>query len=219
MKKIAALLAILLFLTSCGGQKKLPLPEPDGESPFGVDKNINMETIDNYLGRDDVAYRDVRLLFDPASYEDIGGEADLTRTIEGFRITPYPYLATLPTLPVCGPYEGQTLFDVVWAEDGTVAEATANYQESMIVLEELFPKDRAIFIMCGGGGYASAMKELLIHFGWDPQLLYNIGGNWEYEGDHALELVVYPEDAGGDQIYATWRSDYAYLDFDHMHSV
>lgn len=219
MKKIAALLALLLLLPGCGGQKELPPPEPDGESPFGVDKNINMETIDQYLGQDDVAYRDVRLLFDPAAYEAIGGEADLTRTIEGFRIVPYPYVATLPVLPVDGAYEGKTLFDVVWAEDGTVAEATENYAESMMVLEELFPKDQAIFLMCGGGGYAGVMKELLIYFGWDPQLLYNVGANWHYEGEHALELVVYPEDADGEKIYATWRADYAYLDFDHLHPV
>ena len=65
-----------------------------------------METIDQYLGREDVAYRDVRLLFDPANYGEIGGEADLTRTIAGFRLVPYPYLATLQAPPGAGGYEG-----------------------------------------------------------------------------------------------------------------
>ena len=103
-----AALALCLCLSGCagGGQADLPPPEPMGDSPFGVDSNINMETIDQYLGREDVAYRDVRLLFDPANYSEIGGEADLTRTIEGFRIVPYPYLATLQALPVSGGYEG-----------------------------------------------------------------------------------------------------------------
>ena len=213
--------ALCLCLSGCsgGGQAALPPPEPMGDSPFGVDSNINMETIDQYLGREDVAYRDVRLLFDPANYSEIGGEADLTRTIEGFRIVPYPYLATLQTLPVSGGYEGECLYEVTWAEDGTVAQARPLYEESELILEELFPKDQAIFLMCGGGGYAGMMKELLICLGWDPELLYNVGANWTYTGDHAQELVIYPEDADGEKIYATWRADYAYLDFDRLHPL
>lgn len=59
-------------------------------------------------------------------------------------------------------------------------------------------------------------KQLLLYLGWDEELLYNIGGNWEYKGANALELIVYPEDAGGKNIYATWRADYAYLDFSKL---
>ena len=51
--------------------------------------------------------------------------------------------------------------------------------------------------MCGGGGYAGMTKALLIFLGWDPEKLYNIGGNWEYTGDNALELIVYSEEHGG----------------------
>ena len=102
-KMIPFLLILVLILAACGGVKApspLPAPQTDENSQFGVDKNINMETIDQYLFREDVAYRDVRMLFDPADYAAIGGEADLTRTIEGFKIVPYPYLATLAQLPV-----------------------------------------------------------------------------------------------------------------------
>ena len=210
-------------LASCGpaqpSASDLPAPAVDEQSEFGVDKNINMETIDEYLGRDDVAYRDVRMLFDPADYGAIGGEADLTRTIEGFKIVPYPYVATLNELPVSGAYQGTCLFDVVWAEDGSVASAQENYQESMMILEELFPKDQPIFLMCGGGGYAQMMKELLIYLGWEEDLLYNVGGNWTYTGEHSLELIVYPEDAEGNNIYATWRADYAYIDFERLDPI
>ncbi|MDD3920599.1 MAG: hypothetical protein PHO41_05475, partial [Eubacteriales bacterium] len=72
----ACLLAVLCLFacTSCNTQaiQPVPLPPPmaDPNSMFGVDKAINMETIDQYLGREDVAYRDVRMLFDPAAYED-----------------------------------------------------------------------------------------------------------------------------------------------------
>lgn len=63
------------------------------------------------------------------------------------------------------------------------------------------------------------MKELLIYYGWDPNLLYNTGANWGYTGKNALELIVYPEDANDDNIYATWRADYAYIDFSRLHLV
>jgi len=184
-----------------------------------VDKNINMETIDDYLGRGDVAYRDVRMLFDPANYAAIGGEADLTRTITGFKIVPYPYIATLAQLPVEGAYNGNCLFTVVWNENGKVESAKANYAESMQIMEELFPKDKAIFLMCGGGGYAQMTKELLIYLGWDEAKLYNIGANWTYTGKNALELIIYPEDANGQKTYATWRADYAYIVFDKLQPV
>ncbi|MBQ3077346.1 MAG: hypothetical protein IJC43_05780 [Clostridia bacterium] len=215
---LTAALVIALLLPACqSGPAPLPAPETDPASQFGVDLNINMTTIDGFLGRDDVAYRDVRMLFDPADYAAIGGDADLSRTIEGFKIVPYPYLGTLQALPVAGAYEGKTLFDVQWNADGSVASASPNYQESLRILEELFPKDRAVFLMCGGGGYAGMTKTLLLHLGWEETLLYNIGANWEYDGAHDLELIVYPENAADDNIYATWRADYAYIDFDRLH--
>lgn len=221
---ILAALMCLLLLAACassGGDKAeaLPAPSADEGTMFSVDRNINMTTIDNYIGRDDVAYRDVRMLFDPADYAAIGGDADLTRTITGFKVVPFPYIATLQSLPVANAYEGERLFDVVWAEDGTVQSAEPRYAESMMIIEELFPKDKAIFLMCGGGGYANMMKQLLLYLGWDEGLLYNIGANWEYKGENSLELIVYPEAADGNNIYATWRADYAYLDFDRLNRI
>ena len=222
MKKILSLICILALMLSLGCMAfadALPASEPDETNMFGVDKNINMETLDQYLGRDDVAYRDVRMLFDPADYAAIGGNADLASTVEGFRIVPYPYLATLSALPVAGAYDGDTLYTLTWNEDGSIATATANYEESMLVLEDLFPKDKAIFLMCGGGGYAGMTKSLLIFLGWDPALLYNVGGNWSYQGDHGVELIQYSEDANGNDYFATWRANYAYIDFSRLHPV
>ena len=89
MKKLTAFLLILALALSlsCAAYAdgdKLPAPEPDESSMFGVDKNINMATLDNYLGREDVVYRDVRMLFDPADYAAIGGNADLASTVDIF---------------------------------------------------------------------------------------------------------------------------------------
>ena len=195
----------------------LPAADTDPDSTFSVDKAINIGTIDAYLGRDDVAYIDVRMLFDPADFSAIGGDADLSRTIEGFRIVPYPYIASLARLPVPGGYEGPTLYSLAWDEQGAIAAATPNYKESDMILRELFPQDKAIFLMCGSGGYAGMMKSFLIFLGWEESRLYNIGANWSYTGDHTLELAVYPEDAGGDKVLATWRANFAYIDFARLH--
>lgn len=197
----------------------LPAPEADPDSQFGVDKNINISTIDQYLDRDDVVYIDARMLFDPADYGSIGGNADLSATIRGFKIVPYPYLASLTALPVANAYDGNCLFTLEWDDEGNITSATPNYKESQQVLDDLFPKDKAIFFMCGGGGYAGMTKALLIFLGWDADKLYNIGGNWEYTGDNALELIVYSEEHGGTDLYATWRADYAYIDFDRLNAA
>lgn len=221
MKKLVSILlaAVLCLMAIAACAEALPAPQPDPNDMFGVDANINMTTIDNYVGRDDVVYRDVRMLFDPADYGAIGGNADLSSTIEGFKIVPYPYLATLSALPVAGAYDAETLFTLTWNEDGSIAEAKANYEESMLIVEELFPKDKPIFIMCGGGGYAGMTKNLLIFLGWNPELLYNVGGNWAYQGEKGLELIQYAEEADGNNIFATWRADYAYIDFTRLHKI
>ena len=64
------------------------------------------------------------------------------------------------TEEVGSPYSGKTLFYM--DQNG---EIKANYEESMAILEKLFPKDKYIFLMCGGGGYAGMTKNLLVSLG------------------------------------------------------
>ncbi len=208
--------ATSMAATASGSAKAptLPAPDPDPESPFGVDRNINMETIDQYLGLPGVAYRDARMLLDSAEYEQIGGHADLEMTLEGFRIVPFPYVGTLQELPVPGAYTGDRLFDVEWNEDGTVASATPRYEESMQILADLFPSDGPIMIMCGAGGYAGMTRQLLIALGWDASLLYNVGGQWDYTGYYPVQLISYDEDGTAHHLF--WRADYAAIDFDDL---
>ena len=63
-------------------------------------------------------------------------------------------------------------------------------EESIEILEAIFPKDKIIFVMCGGGGYAGMTKSLLVELGWDADKIYNIGGFWSYEGDNAVSTVL-----------------------------
>ena len=189
----------------------LPPASPNPEDPFGVDCTITMDTIDDWLNRPDVVYRDLRLLRDPASYEEIGGSATLDFMLEGFTMIPYPYIGTLQQLPVAGAYTGPTLFDVVWNADGTIASATANYEQSRRIVEELFPPHKPLFLMCGGAGYAHMMQTLLIYLGWDPQLVYNVGGAWSYTGYHLIELTHH--NADGSLSFFTWRAPTVPIEF------
>jgi hypothetical protein len=219
MKKLTGVilpLTLALVVTVCDGttQAQLPTPSPDPKSPFGVDLNINVKTIDKYLGRDDVAYRDVRMLFDPADFASIGGNSILSQTVKGFRIVSYPYLATIPSLPVKGAYTGNCLYTLTWDADGKIASATPNYIESQRIMEDLFPKDKSIFLMCGAGGYAGMTKALLVYLGWDANKIYNIGGNWFYTGNNSVDFTV---KVNGTDAIATWLANYAYIDFSQLH--
>ena len=160
---------------------------------YDIDKNINDETIDNYLGRPDVVYRDLRMLEDTATWENQGGERDLTGFIRGFEVVPYPYLTEFPQAyidqkeseNVHNLYQGKTLFRL-----DDKGNYIANYKESMDILEYLFPKDKTIFLICGAGGYANFTKQMLGSLGWDTSKIYNLGGYWYYNGKNAISTKV-----------------------------
>lgn len=183
------------------GLKELPRPElAEGQrGELGIDKNVNEASIDAYLGRSDSVYRDLRMLEDPGNYEAIGGDAKLSGFVRGFEVVPFPYIVNVTGLPeaVGDTYKGKTLFSY----DG--AEYKANYKESMEILEGLFPKDKVIFLMCGGGGYSGMMKKMLVALGWDADKIYNTGGYWYYEGEN--NVPVKRALADGSAVYDFWK--------------
>ena len=126
MKKNIMILILSIICLLFGGfisylvfnptEKYDPLPKPEvtgGERVMlGIDKNINEETIDKYLGRDDSVYRDMRMLIDPGNYSAIGGDSYLSGLVSGFEVVPYPLLTEVKGLPeaVGDSYKGKTLF-------------------------------------------------------------------------------------------------------------
>lgn len=194
------------------------LPEPElsegQRGELGIDKNVNEATIDLYLGRPDAVYRDVRMLVDPGNYEAIGGDAHLSGFVEGFEVVPLPYLVNVTGLPeaVGGTYAGDTLF----TDDGDGRYA-ANYKESMQVLEDLFPKDKVIFLMCGGGGYSGMLKKMLVALGWDENKIYDVGGYWFYEGEHKVGVKRVMED--GEAVYDFYKVPYHEIDFAELTEI
>ena len=192
------------------GLAELPVPElAEGErGQLGIDRNVNEATIDQYLGRGDAVYRDLRMLEDPGDYEAIGGDSYLSGYVNGFEVVSYPYIVNVEGLPevVGDTYHGETLFTN--NGDGTY---TANYVESMQILEDLFPKDKVIFLMCGGGGYSGMMKNMLVALGWDESQIYDVGGYWFYEGENNVEVKRTLED--GSVVYDFYKVPYHEISF------
>lgn len=221
MKKIILVVICLLiggltgYLLNNDSLKTLPKPEVTGgeRGMLGIDKNINEETIDKYLGRRDSVYRDVRMLKDPGNYEAIGGDSYLSGFVKGFEVVPYPYLTEVKGLPevVGNSYVGKTLF--TQNADGTYK---ANYKESLEFLEYYFPKDKYIFLMCGGGGYAGMTKNLLVSLGWDETKIYDVGGYWYYNGNNNIKVknVI-----NGKTSYDFWKVTYHDINFDNLTEV
>ncbi len=116
----------------------MSLPEPElaegQRGELGIDKNVNESTIDQYLGRSDAVYRDLRMLKDPGNYEAIGGDSYLSGFVDGFEVVPLPYIVNVTGLPeaVGDTYKGKTLFNF----DGE--KYAANYKESLQILEYHF---------------------------------------------------------------------------------
>lgn len=189
----------------------LPAPElAEGQrGELGIDKNVNEATIDQYLGRNDAVYRDLRMLEDPGNYEAIGGDSRLSGFVRGFEVVPFPYIVNVKGLPdvVGETYTGKTLFRQ--HSDGSYTE---NYEESMDILEALFPRDKVIFLMCGGGGYSGMMKNMLVTLGWEADKIYDVGGYWFYEGENNVEVKRMRDD--GTVVYDYYKVPIHEIDFD-----
>ena len=204
-----------LILLNNKNDNTLPKPEVTGgeRGMLGIDKNINEANIDNYLGLENAVYRDMRMLKDPGNYEAIGGDSFLSGFVKGFEVVPYPLLTKVKGLPkeVGDSYTGKTLFTE--NEDGTYK---ANYKESLEYLEYYFPKDKIIFLMCGGGGYAGMTKNLLVSLGWDESKIYNVGGYWFYNGKNN---VTVKKISGKKTSYDFWKVTYHDIDFSALTEV
>ena len=95
-------------------------------------------------------------------------------------------------------------------------EYKANYKESMEFLEYYFPKDKKIFLMCGGGGYAGMTKKMLVSLGWDEKKIYVVGGYWYYEGKNKVEVR---RETDGGVLYDFWKVTYHDINFADLTEV
>jgi len=129
MKKLLALFAVMalaLTLTACGGEAKLPA---DGE--------ITMENLDEYMGRDNVQYIDLRNLDDRLK----------DGYVSGFTVIPY--------------------FDYLNTEEIITGKADTTTVVDSARVKQLFDEEaEAIFLMCASGGRAGWVKGALEGLGY-----------------------------------------------------
>ena len=143
--------------------------------------SINHENLINYLGRDDVVYIDLR-------------EANKSELDAGYDINDYfgMHLKGFKNIEFVSYIQGNKnqLFYV--AQDKSLAP---RYTTSLEILEELFSKDKAIFLMCESGNKARSVMKLLAQYGWDMNKVYNVGASGDYDRaayeDYLLSATVF----------------------------
>lgn len=217
-KKLIIIITIFIIMVSIVGiylivniKDELPKPELSSgqRGTLGIDKNINEKTIDKYLDRKDSVYYDVRMLKDEANWEKIGGDSYLSGFVKGFEVLPYPYLVddsiNKDLEKIVG--EGYIWKSLFTNNNGNYK---SNYKESLEILEYFFSKNKNIFLMCGGGGYAGQTKKLLVSLGWDENKIYDVGGYWYYSGKNNIKVKV---KRNKKDTYDFWKVTYHNIDF------
>ncbi len=131
---------------------------------------VSVDNLVDYLGRDDVVYIDLR------DYNDYA-----KKHLKNFEVI--PYFATIFDAEA-GTEGKPQLFG------GTVTEPVATYEESMDLLEAMFPKDKTIFLMCQSGGRVAQMMTLLNSLGYDMSKIYNVGGMGQYTDSKFAEYTT-----------------------------
>lgn len=175
MKKFLLLLSSTLLLTGCFNNSNEDLYKdiPVKNDINGVTieaSSVNTQNIDNYLFRDDTVYVDLR------PYNEIAKEGH----IAGFSFFPYyDLIATMEgTSDSKGNPKDNRLFKMKNDRGmlGQIGNFEPNYVESEQVINKLFPKDKYIFAITISNNECMYFLNLLIQYGYNPAMLYNIGG-------------------------------------------
>lgn len=124
---------------------------------------ITMDIVDDYLGRSDVQYIDLRNL----------DERMKAGYIQGFEAI--PYFDYLKYQGILNDANGDWIYD-----SGEIG--------SQVSLLEMFNKDKTIFLMCGSGVRANYVMEALLSLGYENVI--NIGGFYTYLETDKENLVL-----------------------------
>lgn len=185
MKRMILVLIFITLIIGCSNkpQPESPKPFPEKSIPNSTlmsESPINALNLDDYLFRKDTVYIDTREI---NQWLEEGHVA-------GFINVPfYQALANIRT-------ESDVLFSFDRIRDslgnvtvslGEPGSFTANYQESLSILNSIFPKNKNIVVISTAGVEASYLIALLIQVGYDGSKLYNagpfsnsVGGNIAY---------------------------------------
>jgi len=149
-----------------------PAETPCTEGSFGVTCSaINSENLQQYLGRTDVMYIDLRDFSDYAK-----------KHLRNFEVIPFFGLVYNK--------EAHTDASLPQLYGGEPTDPVPVYEESDEILEALFPKNKTLFLMCQSGGRVATMMNILKARGWDMTKVYNVGGMAQYSGPEYRALVT-----------------------------
>jgi rhodanese-related sulfurtransferase len=154
MKKFLILFAafmLTLTLAGCNGDSN-ELPE--------IPEEVTMDTVDDFLGRPDVQYVDLRNFDDKMK----------SGYIAGFEFIPF--------------FDYLELEDILVRTDGDWTFAAEDIL-SQAGLRGLFDEDKTIFLMCGSGTRAGFVLAALEELGYENVI--NVGGISSYEGDNMVD--------------------------------
>ena len=144
---------------------------PCEEGNFGPTCSaIGAHNLLEYLNRPDVLYIDTR------DYEDYA-----KKHLRNFEVV--PFFALIFNAEA---HNDETLVQLY---GGTPAEPIPVYEESDLLLEAFFPKDKTLFIMCQSGGRVGMLMNILKARGWDMSKIYNVGGMAQYSGAEYKDLT------------------------------
>jgi len=174
MKKILSYLCLIL-LVGCQSISDIDdvvieekvVPSNKSESKLISDSVILPINIDQYLFLEDVYYVDTR---EPNQFLEEGH-------IAGFINIPfYEVIANLNNDTTL--FKMKKIFDennkliIGLGENGSYEPI---YEESISILKSLFPQKKKIFIISTAGVESTYLANLLIQYGYDASLIYNVG--------------------------------------------
>lgn len=146
--------------------------------------SINAENLQDYLGRDDVVYIDLR------DYSDFS-----QKHLRNFE--------SIPFFAYIWNKEANTDTSMIQLYGGDPTDPVAVYNESDELLNELFPKDKTIFLMCQSGGRVVHMMNILAAKGYDMSKIYNVGGMGQYTSKGLDPYVVDTPELKVEATYST----------------
>lgn len=170
MKKIVAILMTIFLFAGCKKENNNIITIPSKENVFDtspITSPINSTNLDNYLFREDVQYVDVR---------DAKGVLQ-DGYISGF--VSIPYYSIIASF---NEYEALYKMENIEKDDGSIIYAgqvggfVPQYEESEDIIKSLFSSNKYIFIVSFSGSESAYVINLLIQLGYNPSLLYNVGG-------------------------------------------
>ncbi len=144
---------------------------------------IGVANLDKFMNRDDVVYIDIR------DYKDY-----TQKHFKNFEII--PYFAFIFNAAA------NTDTTMVQLFGGSPTEPVAVYNESVAILNAIFPKDQTLFLMCQSGARVVWMMQILEANGYDMSKIYNVGGMGQFTDSKYAKMVTDTAEFRVDVVYS-----------------